>query len=82
MLLPICAAHNHITVPPAVGWTLFALSTVALCVLAKALVAGVMLCVRCWLIGASALMIATQLVRWARVEGGMAGVVVGSARRA
>lgn len=46
----------------AIGWTLFALTAAYIGAMAKLLVAGVMVCLRCWLLGASVLMIATQLV--------------------
>jgi hypothetical protein len=46
----------------AIGWTLFALTAAYIGALAKLLVTGVMVCLRCWLLGASVLMIATQLV--------------------
>lgn len=50
-------------VTQALGWALFALTAVYIVALSKALVAGVVACLRCWLLGAGCLMLSTQVVR-------------------
>ncbi|KAL6748361.1 hypothetical protein V8C86DRAFT_1158319 [Haematococcus lacustris] len=55
------AGGTAFVITQAVGWSLFALTAVAILGLAKSLVGGVLTCLRCWLLGASALMLATHV---------------------
>jgi hypothetical protein len=55
--------HTHAAALQAVAWSMFAVTIVLVLALVKSTVAGVARCVRCWVLGTSALMMATQLVR-------------------